>query len=65
MNKDDKIKQLQYENSELKQYLQLLNGPEAVERICKKIKQQQTDKALEIADANEFDNYIKEIAVYR
>lgn len=65
MNKDDKIKQLQYENSQLKQYLQLLNGPDAVERICKKIMQQQTDKALEIADANEFDNYIKEIAVYR
>ena len=65
MKKDIKQKQLQIENNILRQMLQLTGGIEAVEKANKLIAQQQTDKALEIADANEFDNYIKEIAVYR
>lgn len=65
MKKDNKLKLLQIENNILRQMLQLTGGIEAVEKANKLIAQQQTDKALEIADANEFDNYIKEIAVYR
>ena len=65
MKKDNKLKQLQIENNILRQMLQLTGGIEAVEKANKLIKQQQTDKALEIADANEFDNYIKELAIYR
>lgn len=65
MKKDNKVQLLQIENNILRQMLQLTGGIDAVDKANKLIKQQQTDKALEIADANEFDNYIKEIAILR
>ena len=65
MKKGIKEKQQQIEINILRQYIQLLAGPAGIDKVNKQIAQSQTDKALEIADANEFDNYIKEIADLR
>lgn len=47
MNKDDKIKDLQYKIELYKQFITLLNGPEALQRIEREYAVERTNEVLE------------------
>ncbi len=57
MNKTQQLKELQYENATLKQFIVLLNGQAALERIEKEIAVDRTNRALSIKDPKEFQDY--------
>lgn len=57
MNKDDKIKELEYKVELYKQFITLLNGPEALQRIEREYAVDRTNRALAIKDPKEFQDY--------
>lgn len=47
MKKDDKIKELELKNEILRQFITLLNGPEALQRIEREYAVERTNEVLE------------------
>lgn len=65
MNKSLQIKELQNEIAILKQFIVLLGGQAALDRIEKEIAVERTNRVLKVHEPTEFDNLIHELADYR
>ena len=64
MNKDDKIKDLQYKIELYKQFITLLNGPDALQRIEREYAVQRTNEVLERRSKEErFDKLMEAINI--
>ena len=65
MKQSDKANYYKNKCELYKQYIQLLGGPQALDRIEHQWNIEQTNKVLTVHEPIEFNNIIKELAVYR
>lgn len=65
MKKDEKLNYYKSKCELYKQYIQLLGGSQALDRIEHQWNIEQTDKVLSIENPEQFNKYIKELATYR
>lgn len=63
MKRDDKLNYYKYKCELYKQYIQLLGGPQALDRIEQQWNIEQTDKVLSIENPEQFNKQQLEYAI--